>query len=332
MAMAEANGLLSLLYWRLRDRANAVPSPVYGTLKQRFEEQARTNLTLSRELATLISALGQAGVRAFAFKGPALAQALHGNVALRESSDLDLLIPEESVTTAGEVLHACGYRALYRRSPKQQRAQARDERQLDLVNESGQRVDLHWQIAPRHLGINLNFSRLWQRRRTVSVGGEIPIFSPEDMVLAIAIHGSKHLWSRIAWLWDLAETITQAPAMDWSSVLGEARLARAMGMLLLGLLQVRDQLGVKLPEPVNIAIAARPELRWIECGAAAQQRWSQTLRLLDTPAQRAACLARFVTSSSAAEWELLALPDALFPLYSFVRLARLAGLTRQWRA
>jgi len=88
----------------------------------------------------------------------------------------------------------------------------------------------------------------------------VPTLAPEEMLLALAAHGSKHCWDRLSWVCDLAEFISSQPQTDWAAVLERATAAGRRRRLLWGLLLARDLLGLPLPSEAAAAAAADPRL------------------------------------------------------------------------
>ena len=68
---------------------------------QRFNEATErttmSNLYLTQEMLKLLSAFRKKGIPAIPYKGPVLAQAVYGNVGLRQFGDLDITVPEDCV-------------------------------------------------------------------------------------------------------------------------------------------------------------------------------------------------------------------------------------------
>ena len=52
---------------------------------------------------------------------------------------------------------------------------------------------------------------------------KIKLPAPEDLLLALCIHGSKHLWERLAWIADIAGLIESQPSLNWNELVNRAR-------------------------------------------------------------------------------------------------------------
>ena len=88
-------------------------------------------------------------------------------------------------------------------------------------------------------------------------GTQVRCPSPEDLLLALAVHGTKHLWERLAWVCDVASLVNTRPDFDWPRVLRLAREARVGRMLGLALRLARGLAGADLPE--NLPLDAGDE-------------------------------------------------------------------------
>ncbi len=331
---AEEHGLSPLLYWHLQEN---FPLKVPTSQERRLKvlENSMRNLYLSAALLKVLEALRTAGIRALTYKGPALALSLYGDITLREMSDLDILIDHASFPAAREVLMGLGYQPLFVHSRKQQEARLRSDCECEFSTSDGKvMVDLHWQITAPHLAQRFRFDDLWQRRRMVTLGQKsIPTFSPEDTVLVLAVHGGKHLWERLSWLADFAESLRQN--LDWQALRLRAHEARAERMLLLALALAEDVIQVQLPpefaaairdDDVVRSIAARIARNLFENKNGAEQdrvRWLTLLQLADSRWDGIRSAARFALSAGPREWEAIRLPDSLFAFYHVIRIAAL---------
>ena len=334
---ADRHGISPLLYWCLREQiSQTAPSAPMQLLRARFEKNAHRNLFLTGELLKVLNAFKDANIRVLAYKGPVQATLLYGNVALRYMSDLDLLIEPAIFPAARKVLLGLGCRPALTLTPKQEASRLRSDCEYEFVGPGGTVcLDLHWNIAPPHMGQRFYFDDFWERRGTLLLGGQsLATFSAEDMVVILAVHGGKHLWERLCLLSDFTKCL-QAPNLDWAVLRTRARAARAERMLLLALSLAQGAMGVQLPAELSTAVNAdtalqgiaariernlfRPELN-IETVVA---RWLALLRLSDSRWDRVRSVARFAFGSGPREWQTVSLPDSLFAFYPLLRIAAL---------
>ncbi len=337
---AEVHGLEPLLAWHLGESAaDVVPPAVAERLKARFARHARSNLLLAGELVRILGSLQAAGIPVLPYKGPVLAAGLYGNLALREFSDLDILVEPRQVPAAREVLLAAGYRAQIELSARQQSAYLRSGCELGFVGREGSIVvELHWRIAPRCYWQEPAVEEFLERAQSIFLGeAQVRTLCPEDLMLVLALHAAKHLWRGLGWICDVAQLLRRFPALDWAAV---ERRAAALGLrrlLYLPLCLAHELLAAPVPAGLATEIATDAELQALAQAVlqrplleAATAEWSVAdhrffLRARERRRDRMRYLLRMAVTPGTAEWQSVRLPAFLFPLYPAVRLVRLAG-------
>src|ERR1019366_9343012 len=95
--------------------------------------------------------------------------------------------------------------------------------------------------------------------RTVVGGCEVPCLSPEDSLLVLCVHAAKHLWTRLIWLADIAETL-RSQTIDHSLVFSRARDLGVVRILGVSFWLVKNVLRTELPEGAEETIAADPRV------------------------------------------------------------------------
>src|SRR5262249_21888981 len=110
LAEAEGHGMTPLLAASvLESNPGEVPDSIRMELAKALQFSAARNLKLSAALHRILDILSAEGIRAIPFKGRALAAALYGNLALRPSTDLDLLVRRPEAVRATQALVEVGY-------------------------------------------------------------------------------------------------------------------------------------------------------------------------------------------------------------------------------
>ena len=250
-------------------------------------------------------------------------------------SDLDVLVAAASFPAASQVLRKSGYHPAFAHSRKQEEARLRSDCECEFFNAEGNvMLDLHWQITAPHLAQRFRFEDLWNRRRTVTIGQKpVSTFSAEDTTLVLAVHGGKHLWQRLSWLADFAESLRQD--LNWQMLKSRACAAGAERMLWLALALAQDLLQVEFPPEFAGAVSNDAGVQSIASEIArtlfenkngaeeSEVRWLTLLRLADSRWKGVSSAARFACGSGPREWEAVRLPDSLFAFYPLVRIVTL---------
>ena len=185
LSTALPHGMMPLLYWHLNATCpDAVPKAAMEQLREHFRDNARRNLFLTGELLRLLNLFEAQGITAIPYKGPALAASVYGNIALRNFSDLDVLVHRQVVPRSKELLISSGYQPAHQLTNAQEAAFLRYECDRPFTRDDGASiVELHWEIMPRRLSFPLDTELLWERLVSISLGGKVvPTLSPEDLL------------------------------------------------------------------------------------------------------------------------------------------------------
>jgi hypothetical protein len=334
--LTEKHQLLPTVRRALEPLGFDLPAEVGTRLTSDFANHARRTLMLSRELLRALEALESQGVDAIPFKGPALAISAYGDVAARTFSDVDILIRPRDFERAAAALVAGGYRTEMELRPALVSRWVRTSYELAFARDELRHVvELQWGLAPAFYGFGCDVEELFTRARTATIFGEsVPTISAEDQLLAVAVHGGKHLWWQLRWLCDL-KFAANVPGIDWSAVLGRARRWRVERIVRVGVHLAQSLLAAEFPAAV---------VRWVKQDAMVEQigrglagtifaaqeipadsfayfRWMGRLR--ERGFGRARFFWKLAMTPSVGEWEAVRLPRVLFPLYRVVRVVRL---------
>lgn len=335
LELASTHGLGPLLYRHLEAMGHeGVPDDVFARSWCSYEMASRRNLIMAAELSRITILFESSGIPAIPYKGPSLATAVYGDVALRQFGDLDILLRPQDITAAMRLLLACGYSAEYDLRPDAQTALLRSSAHYHLAlihDQSGIMVELHWKSDPDYPVETLCANRLWGPLPANGGGRDLPT---AELLLILCLHGSKHRWTRLGWLVDIAELIRQHPELDWARVLGMAKSLAAERRLTLGLHLAHRLLGVQTPAQLTASRDAAsmeklaPQI--IEAMFAGEPSegtvagtLSFNLALYDRPTQRLRHLLNVVFEPSLLELSRWPLPLWLSFLYVPLRLCRL---------
>lgn len=111
MRLLTQHGSAPLLHVKLPHLANAhcIPPQWVAHVQQVYFKTLSRNMLLYNAFAEAAQALQQAGIKVVGLKGIYLAHTLYDDIALRQLSDIDILVPMEQGQLAVDVLAAMGY-------------------------------------------------------------------------------------------------------------------------------------------------------------------------------------------------------------------------------
>jgi len=343
--LAEQHGVLPLVARNLIEPlgvepTRVLPPEIERPLRSASEENLRRGLWFSSELARIMRHFESRQVRTIPYKGPVLSQLAYQDLALRCFSDLDFLISADEFERAKQALGEIGYRPATEQSPAIERLWLRTGNERSFDGASGKNlVELQWALLPHFYSIVLPVEDLLARSgRTVVGGCEVPCLSPEDSVLVLCLHAAKHLWSRLIWVSDIAETLGsqgQAQTIDYSLVFSRAHALGIARILGVSFWLVKNVLGAELPKAAEQMITADDHVSVL--GSEFAERLARgavydfgsteyfrlILKLRERRGDRWRYLWRLVWTPGAGDVAAVQLPEALFPLYRVVRIGRL---------
>ncbi|HUL96888.1 MAG TPA: nucleotidyltransferase family protein [Usitatibacter sp.] len=338
LALGGRHGLLPLMHRHL-DAVEAVPAGVRARLWARREATLARNLARARELLEVTALFEAHGIASLPYKGPALAQALHGDVSMREFGDLDILVAPRDVPRARDLLAARGYRPTYALPPAAEAALMRSPLQyhLCLEHDTLGMIELHWKTDPDYPVERIDDPQWWGALATTPLLDEsVRAFPDEELLAVLCIHGSKHHWTSLAWLVDVAELLRRA-SIDWERLFARAAGAGYERRLALGLMLAARWLDAPLPQALRSTLAARPDLeslaRRVADGLfdpgyeapATLDGLRFDLDLYESRARRLKHVAAHLASPNISDWTRWNLPRPLAFLYAPLRVMRLSA-------
>ncbi len=333
---ATSHGMTALLWHHFAALgiSNAIPARVCLTLKHNLYANIARNTIFGREMINVVRALGAAGIEALPHKGPVLARLAYEDYWLRNYCDLDILIRKSDYPAAGKVLENLDYEALAPSGDLQEFG-LNSTNQVGFYNrKTGIIVDLQWALMPAWRADALDFDRCWERAVPLAInGGDIRTLGREDMIFVLAIHGSKHLWSRIEWIASFVSFFeAYGPQIHLEELVRRGRVEGQLAMLLLGFWLARELLGTETRMPLEEERRIR-EVGEIICGHLLEgsedemlnpvKRFSLVSRLSLGGRTSVRQWAQVVMQPTLADWEWVKLPAWLCPLYYAIRPLRL---------
>lgn len=340
---AEHHGVLALVARNLITHARGLPPEIEQSLRSSYESNLRRNLWFAAELIRILRHFEQRQVRALPYKGPVLAQCAYGDLGLRSFSDLDLLISPADFAQAKQALAGIGYLPSKETPPAVERLWLRNGYERSFDGPAAKNLlELQWNLLPYFYAVDFRvgdfrFDDLMARARRIALGpADVPCLSAEDSLLVQCLHAAKHLWTRLIWVTDIAESL-RAPGIDFAVVVSRARDLGIARILAESLWLVESLLGVEIPAAARELLQHDPAVPRLGKECAARLRNAETydlestayfrhiLKLRERRRDRWRYLWCLAVTPGPGDVSALRLPETLFPLYRVVRIGRLLG-------
>lgn len=184
-------------------RIPCIPNKIVSIINQYHQHNMFLMLQYSSEMSHINTLLSENGVRSLFLKGPILATELYGDISLRTSSDIDLLVQLKDLSKVDKLLVENGY--------------VKDEYIQSILSDwkwrhhhftyinpvKNMKVEIHWRLNPGP-GKEPSFDYLWSRKETsLFTGKPIYYLGHVELFYFLVTHGARHGWSRLRWLVDI---------------------------------------------------------------------------------------------------------------------------------
>lgn len=297
-------------------------------IRQKAEANRLQMLQKTASLLSIADAFAQACIPVLPLKGPVLAHQLYGDVGMKASLDLDILILRSNFDHAWETLEKLGFRTefSYKLSPRQRNYLLNNFHHLAFVN-GNIRIELHWEINTNRYMTGRPNEEYFQKAVSVNMAGKtIQTLHPEHLAEYLAIHGSYHAWNRLDWLFDFSRALeTHTKSLpDISENMENAGLGIILNqsMTLSHLLFSGVMPDTKKKIPPSLIRTPLKEMgkSYNEAKHRGLSRITQKLYLLKLKKNWKYRIHVFsVLGTNQGNWQKLKLPDNLFFLYFILR-------------
>jgi hypothetical protein len=232
---ARRQRVAGLVYDALLAAGVQLPAAPAAEFARRAQAIFRKNLLLAAETCRLQKLLDASEIPSIALKGVALAQLAYGSLKVKDTHDIDLLVPQHRAVAAMALLERDGYALSFpssQLSATQRSAVVRYSREVAFIHrDSRVFTELQWRVADNpellkdvHAGSPTQNVAVAQND-AVADALSVRTLARDDLFAYLCIHGAHHAWSRLKWLADLNAFI----AASGADVMHLHRYAQAKG-------------------------------------------------------------------------------------------------------
>lgn len=250
LALVRRHQVQALAYLALeRWGGGGVPEDVLGELRGLAARSRTRALRVGAECARVAKTMAAQGIALLPLKGVPLSMELYGDPAARQAGDLDLMVRDDDVLRAEDVLESLGYLPEFpphRLTPRMRGMLHAHAYECTWRHPRlGIAVDMHWD---QELWTRAQVEELWLRtEETQCLGARMRRLDGDTLLLYLCDHGAKHNWSRVKWLSDAAMLLARPRAGGWEDLFAEAQRLDAAVSLAEAALLTQWLYGLELP-------------------------------------------------------------------------------------
>ena len=190
---ALSQGIAPFLYHNLKNipETHGIPQGVMAQLKKNYHENIARNMYLYAELARIVKAFHDKGIKTIVLKGAALAKFVYMDIGLRSMIDIDILVKQKDLLHARDILSDLNYVPEVRRSSEEWYRKNHHHLPVYINRGKSILIELHWNIADTCGGMNTD--AWWKRAGNVQIDGQDVLFpAPEDILIHLCLHLFNH--------------------------------------------------------------------------------------------------------------------------------------------
>lgn len=254
LTLATSQRVMPLLWHRLRQKGlnEAVPVETAEAFRDASRQNTLHNLRFYGELRCLLSALKPEGIPLILLKGIFLADAVYGNMGLREMNDIDVLARPTDLARIAEILTDMGYAPLH---PISVDVTLKSAHHLPrMVKPDHAAFEIHWNLTLPGESYSIDPDGLWERAMQVQIAGcDALTLSPEDLLLHLCLHTSyQHQFAfGLRPSCDIAEMIVRfGSTLNWQAITASAIRRGWQRGVYLALRLARELAGADVPSDI----------------------------------------------------------------------------------
>lgn len=258
--IAELYEVKPFIYHHLRAKWSALlPHDFRKDIDTYFRIASPHAFFQAQELAKVSDILTDHRISNITFKGPSLAVQAHGDMALRRSVDMDVLIPSDELASAEQILIDHGYQPFYkiqRLGRMGKKSYLWLSQQYPFKKAGGIfNLDLHTSVMPPGYRFSRPFESYQKSARLYKISDfTVSGLSAEDLLIVLCYHGTKNRWSTLKYVLDITALVHSNPDIDWQTVTETINKYGDSRVLYIGLTLAERILNLQLPDVISAQI------------------------------------------------------------------------------
>jgi hypothetical protein len=197
-----------------------VAKHIISALGKLDQDNKSNTLRLVTESIRILRAMEQCEIRVIVLKGFPLAQQLYGDITLRTSRDLDILVAPEDINETRKIIEMHGYiwsQPVAKITAVDLEKWMKLEKNFEYWHPRlGVSIEVHWRLDCR--GMDLPVNMIENNLISIKMFGQsMNMLGKEVLLLYLVIHGAVHAWFRIKWLLDI-DILIKKGEFSWEKV------------------------------------------------------------------------------------------------------------------
>lgn len=260
LEIAISNGIAPLLYHNMKKihESHFIPQEVMDQLRKYYYKNLVRNMDFYTELKKVLNAFYEKGVEVIVLKGAALAETIYANIGLRHMNDIDLLVQEQNLDIAKELMAELSYISYEGSRSKDWYRKFHHHLAPFLSQDNKIKIEIHHDIIPPENPFYIDIRKSWDRAQSIVIGGiNTLVLSPEDLIVHLCLHSfySQPLNKGLRNLVDISQVVRfYGERINWDLIIREAHEGNFTDFIYYPLCLARDILGMEINREILDAL------------------------------------------------------------------------------
>ncbi len=264
LKLSHLKGLTPLLYSKMKALdPKKINKRFTKAFKDIYFSTISDNMKLSNNIWRAVNLLRNNGLDPIPYKGPTLGIIAYGDIALRSSADIDIMIHNFEFEQAINIFVNNGYSIPVSSKKKIIKYTYKTWRDINL--EKGEyHFDIHQQIEKGPEFFRPDDDAFKSCIKVKLNKKEIKTFSPEETLVIMAINCASDGYGSFKHYRDITGIIIKNPDLNWEKVFFSAGKKKSLKIVKISLKFSKLFCGLKLPEDISEAIETKSLNRFFD--------------------------------------------------------------------
>ncbi len=339
--MAMTHRLFPFVYNAMRQFGSSeVPENVIKLLQQEYMKSAIKVVGIADEIVRIVNFMRDYGIQPLILKGPPLSVRINEDITLRPSSDIDILVDPLEFEKAEKILELMEYTRIspdFLLTPRKRKFYYKNDHHFEYFhNKHAILVELHWRIRSFDVKLFPTASSLSTQKINITEC-LVPVMDDEYWLMYLMVHGYKHMWTRLRWLYDIKEFLNNN--LDWDKIIFIANNSELKSILHQTVILLNVLFDVSIPDQLQESVV-NDQKAW-QLSNTVMENLCENTNKENLPNLKFSRLKNVNYYNFSSRWrnmliyisslfkptkdefELIVLPDILFPLYYLIKIFNL---------
>ena len=230
-----------------------VPVGAMSRITTHLKESSLLTFVITASLLNVIRLLQENEIPVLPVKGAILAEKLYGSPTMRSYTDVDILVHQANLEKALKLLQENNYTLLPVGIPQATFLKfLKYNHHGRLRDRNSILIELHWELSGFYAPEPITLEKL-EPFLTNTVFNNCPTLTLNNEMLFIflCLHGNKHCWEKLDYIFSMAELVNVAPDLDWNLIMKLGEKHQMTKRIFISLFLMKQLFATTIPEQLT---------------------------------------------------------------------------------